>query len=658
MERKSSGRMCMKWVAVACAALLPPVSGLCDGPAQPVVWAYWGHEPSEFLKRKGGTGIFTIGDWLPKWYDRMHGEELIAKAAAAGVNTVYCHFFKGFGLKHEHDNMERTREFVEIAHRHGVKVLGYCSFGTVFYETMKDEVPDLETWVCRGYDGAMLTYPRQYYRWQPCREGRAYVEYFKKVISYGLRHVGLDGFHFDNSSVQECFCERCEKAFREWLAANVADPQEACGLAHFRNVRIPPDPPASIGEEIHDPMVLWRDRFRHERHDAVLSEIFDHVRREGGTVIAHNNPVLHNVFRICGSYLPGAWKSDLIFSENGRVIRRENGRNITQILAYKASRRMGFGLLDSNWPRVDGKHAMPESEDLANRFFAQGMIYGNICGTHWLTRSLKRGDRVVMDDPVRYAIASNAFAFFRENANLYNGSPVARTRLLFAKDTMYGWNGDPHVYHDGSKKNMQRQNGHLAFIELGDRLNDAGVPYLFTLEDDLDAIQPGELLVLPDMRYVNSTLHRRIVAAAARGVRILATGKYGLYDENGRERDLDSPVIGLSEVKGVLRDIPDDVRIKVCGADGQELGGIMVETTVNGSGDFVFHMLRPDNSVTIDVADVSLREPRLLGMASAQLRSLDPDCRLEKAEFPGGGVVSLRVRGLRTMASIAFAKTK
>ena len=613
------------------------------GPGQ-VIWAYWGHEPSEFLKRKSG-GAFAIGEWLAAWYDRMLSEELVAKAAAIGINTVYCHYFKGLGLRHEHDNMERTRKFVEIAHRYGVRVLGYCTFGTMFYETMKDEVPDLEKWARIQYNGSIDPWrPHQYFRWRPCRESRGYMDYMKSVIAYGVQHVGLDGFHFDNMSVQRCYCDRCQRAFREWLAANVPNPYDACGLPHFRNVLLPPDPlPPGMGEELHDPIVLWCDRFRHARHDAAASEIFDHVRKVGGKIVVHNTGVFGTTFRGTGAYMPGARKSDMLFTENGKLIGCENGRNITQILAYKASRRYGFTLLDSNWRRADGKHAMIEGVDLMQRFLAQAMIYGNTCGTHWLLRSTRHGDRVMMDDPVVYSTVSNAFTFFRANPKLYDGSPVARTRLLFATDTLYGWSGPG------------RNSGIVEFIKLGDRLSDMGVPFLLTLEEDVDSVSPGELLVLPDMRYVNAALHAKIVAAASRGVRIVLTGKYGLYDENGRERDLDNPIIGLSEVRDTLRGIPDKARIKAFGPDGGEIRGIMVETTVNSSGEFVFHMLRPGNENTLDFVEVPLAEPRISASSKATLRSFDPGCRLESAEC-ADGKATLRVRGLRTMASVVFGK--
>ena len=71
-------------------------SVLCaSGGNKPVVWSYWNHEPADHLRRMSycRATIFSLGDWLPRWYDRLHGEELVSKAAELGVNMVYCHYF-------------------------------------------------------------------------------------------------------------------------------------------------------------------------------------------------------------------------------------------------------------------------------------------------------------------------------------------------------------------------------------------------------------------------------------------------------------------------------------------------------------------------------------------------------------------------------------
>ena len=75
-----------------------------------VIWAYWGHEPMDHLRRMGNNSesIFSLGECAEPWYIRLHSEEMIEKAAKASINTIYTHFFKGFGLEHEKEEMEKT----------------------------------------------------------------------------------------------------------------------------------------------------------------------------------------------------------------------------------------------------------------------------------------------------------------------------------------------------------------------------------------------------------------------------------------------------------------------------------------------------------------------------------------------------------------------
>jgi len=48
---------------------------------KPIIWSYWNHEPIYHLRRMGNDGgtVFSLGEWLDEWYDRIHGEELIKK---------------------------------------------------------------------------------------------------------------------------------------------------------------------------------------------------------------------------------------------------------------------------------------------------------------------------------------------------------------------------------------------------------------------------------------------------------------------------------------------------------------------------------------------------------------------------------------------------
>ncbi len=603
----------------------------------PVIWSNWNHEPMDHLRRMGDSrvSVFTLGEWLPQWYGRLHGEELIAKAARMGINMIYTHFFKGFGLVHEHDEMERMRDFVRTAHRNGVKVIGYCQLGSLYYETMLDEVPELEDWAARDENGGHLYYsgtPQHYYRWRPCLENPDFMAYFRRVIAYGAEYVGLDGFHFDNSQVRECYCPHCQAAFRAYLTENIPNPRETLGIAHFRNVRIPP---MLSNSEVHDPLCLWRARFRHAQLARAQKEIFDFVKTYGKLVL-HNPGLLRPDFSKSGDPALTPASCDYVFAENSSFIRTENGKTVTQILSFKLGQRFGFGIFDAPWMHKDGDVIIPRDADTIGRFLAQGMIYGNITGAPWFIRSCKTGDKVILDDPVQDDTAKKAFDYFRDHASLYGGTPLPRAKLLYAADTFYGWPAG----------------GFASFCAAGDLLADSAVPYAVITCDDLAGAEPGETVVVPDMRFASTGQYAMLAAAARRGVRLVKLGAYGLYNENGKERDHADPIRELRGLPNVLTELPSDTRIPMRLPDGQPLTGILTETAVGTDGSLILHLLRADNSQTVEAADITLRDARIRPGMQAELYSMDDGCSLGGYEVAEGEAI-LHVRGLHTMASIA-----
>ena len=602
-----------------------------------MIWSNWNHEPMDHLRRMGDShvSVFTLGEWLPQWYDRLHGEELIARAAEMGIDTIYTHFFKGFGLVHEHDEMERMREFIRIAHKNGVEVIGYCQLGSLYYETMLDEAPDLENWVARDEKGGFLYYansPQHYYRWRPCFESTEFLAYFKRVIAYGIEHVGLDGFHFDNSQVRECYCARCQAAFRAYLTANVPDPRTFCGLAHFGHVRIPP---LLQNDEVHDPLVLMRARFRHSQLAKAQKEIFDYVKALGGKYVVHNPGLLRPDFSRSGDPALTPASCDIVFAENGSFIRTENGKTITQILSFKLGRRFGFRVFDAPWMHKDNDYVIPSDADTIERFLTQSMIYGNITGAPWFVRSRKTGDRVILDDPLQYETAKNAFDYFKAHAELYGGTPVSKVKLVYAVNTFYGWTAG----------------GFRSFCEAGDLLADSAVPYAVITCGDLASLQPGELAVLPDMRFASREQYEAVAGAAARGVRILRLGAFGLYNAGGKERDHADPIRDLRGVPDVLTSLPDDVRIGIRGTESV----ILTETAVTQDGAFVLHLLRADNASDIPALTVTVRDERIRAGMTAALYSLNGGCALTAARITDGEAV-LQVENLHTMASIEIKR--
>ncbi len=257
----------------------------------PLYWAWWGWEPWEHNRRAGGiTGaVDGSSQWLHQWYGRLHNEELVALMAKVGVTMAVTHFFKGFGLEHERAEQQRTAQLVQLAHKHGIRVIGYCQFRSIYYETFLMEEPSAKDWIQLDLMGRPLPWnSKQYFRWTPCINSREFRDYIKRAVRVGVEETGLDGFNFDNCASSPCYCPRCEEAFRQWMIQRYRQPRELFGIGTLAGVRQPPMP--SSNARVEDPLTRAWIRWRCESLADFTGEITGYARSLRPETILMANP--------------------------------------------------------------------------------------------------------------------------------------------------------------------------------------------------------------------------------------------------------------------------------------------------------------------------------------------------------------------------------
>ena len=159
------------------------------------------HESWIFQIRRGGEG-FNL--WQKEAYDNQMSEEYIKSLSESGVTVYHVSFYKGFGFKAEKENMDNVAKAAAIAHKYGMKVDTYIQWNTMAYETFFSEVPEAkkDIWYQIDVNGKpiMLTYGyQQSFRYRPCFNNDAYMNYYKeKIIRYAVEVVKTDFIHFDN----------------------------------------------------------------------------------------------------------------------------------------------------------------------------------------------------------------------------------------------------------------------------------------------------------------------------------------------------------------------------------------------------------------------------------------------------------------------------
>ena len=176
---------------------------------------FW--EPLYFLKYRGG-----LNAGIEEEYAKLHSDESLDGLAAAGVNLVWIHFFKGYGQEFEKEEQERSRDYIERAHARGIKMGAYVTLGSLTPETLLNEEADAQNWFQVNQEGQhpSCQTTHQCFRVRPCYNSEGYQRYMEKVCAHAIE-CGSDMIHFDNigynADPDTCHCPVCVAAFREML---------------------------------------------------------------------------------------------------------------------------------------------------------------------------------------------------------------------------------------------------------------------------------------------------------------------------------------------------------------------------------------------------------------------------------------------------------
>ncbi len=559
------------------------------------VWSYYGHEPIDHLRRmESADQIFSPGEWTDEWYRRMHSEELLEKAKKANINTVFTHFFKGFGLEYEKEEMENTRRFTALAHKKGIRVLGYLQFGGFYSETMPLEMPDWETMLNVERDGSK----NGYYRFSACYNSPEFMAYLKKVIVYGIKEIGLDGFHFDNSICQPCWCDRCKKAFREYLKENM-DTRTNLGLHSVEYVEIPPYDFDT--DKTNDALYLAWEAYKAELSARVHAEIFQYVKAvsDGKALVLHNPGFPSDGRRFCKwGYEPqnSSDAVDFVFAENTHTLGYdEEGNFDSQVAAYRLGERFGYRVFNTGWRKKNGAAILPESPHAIKLSMAEGMVYGGICGGTWTFRSMKDGDRVFLDDPDMYDVFQKFSAFFLKNASLYeNAKGNSPIKLFWYPIALHGRIAD----------------GLPSFVAMVNAITEKGISCNVVMEEDLKDLGIGDVLLVQDVWYVHEKTADALKKAAANGCKVLLLGKFGIYTEWGKRRADASSIVQLAQNENIIQ----HENLQAAEGDIQSAfgfkteDGVLLHSAVTNDGKQLLHIINPHNDTLMEMAYVTLPE--------------------------------------------------
>jgi len=479
------------------------------------------HEPLSFMRRTGYASANQEEKFL-----EVHKEENIKKLAHNGCDLVRFHYYKGFGLEAEKEEIEMTKEYVRLCHKHGIKVELYTQFGTLQPETFLAERPDMLDWIQVDENGKPITliYGHQSYRVYPCFNKSGFWDYLEKVIHKGIKEIGGDAIGFDNVSTTEepvvCHCDSCKKAFRKYLKDKYrVDTIEGTKLARERFGHTVLDfiePPvwnractSSNLMVVNNPVIQEWILFRCESIKKVIQRLYSYCKNLDPNIVLEFNTYKGfgtNTAFVQGLYVPdfedcidAFWDEIDVFPEY-----KEDGTLFHRIRSYKMGQAMGkvvfTGHPRSNVPAATRMLAYAES-----MAFNHGIVNG-IEGT----RAIYSGEESLF----------LPYKEFREKHNeIYDTEAHANVAFYESKLSLAFNNFSVHYANIVMYQGLIR--GHAPFDNI------------YKIED----IDKYKTVILPNVECISNEEMESIKAFVSNGGGIIMTDDTGKYDQWHRARE-------------------------------------------------------------------------------------------------------------------------
>ena len=473
-----------------------------------------------FHRIRGGYGFTNEKDR----YDQEHSEEMVRQLADEGINFVMMHYYKGMGFEREKPDMEDTRRFIEICHKHDILVGTYTQWGTFWNETFPDEHPNAMDYAQQNQFGQPSMYSEiyfSYHRTRVCGSSEEFRNFLLEVVRYSVETIGTDMVYFDNLGQNPCYCERCKKAFPEFIARRYpteADRNARFGFSNLDRIQIPYGTywrPIHCLDTISDPLVQDWIEFRCQQLHDGLAEVKEML----GT-LSRNVPLAINPPILYGDNAPLAYGTDwfrimdvtrMTYSEDGSVTGTYNGdRLITQHRAYKMARAGNNSVLRFHTPWVFVEEIEPEVIALTEAaIFNDGNLatvksYGSIATP---LRPMQR-------DYIKY---------FHNHAGDYAGVEQISEVAVYKNFQSLAW----------SWFNVWPQ---VTIIE--QLLIQSGTQFSYVFNDDLDDLSKYKTLVVPEMQCLTQSQAEKMASFVERGGGLLATGQSGACDLSYRRYEM------------------------------------------------------------------------------------------------------------------------
>ncbi len=512
-------------------------------------WAPLSLEPLAFHKREGLWWKAPPVNYKD-WYIRGHSEEIIKALADLGINLVSTHFFKGYGMQSDLEDLKNTERLIKNCHRQGIKVLLYVQMSSLFMGTFSKEISQARDWLSVDPEGKPIVFggiTSSYHRLVPCKNNPAFIEYIKEVFRKALVEFQGDGIHLDNLFLypNACYCQICKKKFREYLNKEYTkeEAQELFGFYDFSYL----DPPPTFRN--YDPVSREWVNFKCDGMRELLEELKNYAKslKPDSIFNAHAPYAWH----MSGDYLLKVSTGPETISRNLDMVVAENydfprisdhGELISMIREYKLAFINGHSVMSFAFLPAEGRPPyrdggitfIPTSAEAKLALGELAAFGGHVSGGFWITMPDK--GRFAFEDENLNRILKEYYNFLSTNKELFiNLESYCETATLRPTASLMNTYDITSPCVTGMEQLLIQEH----------------IPFDIILERHLNITDLAryQVLILPNVTCMTDEQVDTVKQYVDQGGSLVVIGDTSLYNQNMQYRD----EYGLAELMGISR---------------------------------------------------------------------------------------------------------
>lgn len=481
-------------------------------------------EPLAFRRRIGSASAEE-----EKRYLREHTEAAMKKLLKQGVNFVITHFHKGMGLEAESEEIALTRKMVRLCRKNGIKVGVYLRFNNIFDETFLLHYPEARKWVIETQQNVVPGFAGQVCRQTVCLNNPGTIAYAKKVIRFAVEKVKPDLIHFDGfsdpSEGENCLCRHCQKKFTAFLKSRYGKKpklaKERFGHTNLENIKIPVYRrwyTPQVMETLRDPVLqewtdfkCWKTAELAKELRKFISTLKPKIPFDVNTqIFVETNPYYYLGFDLdkLAPYVDALWTED---PHQARLT--DDGVLVSRIRHFKFAHSLNT--------RVFSINTRPSGEAL-ELSLAESLAFnkGSVGKVGW-----------VLDDAYDFPEIARITRFRKKNIKLFKGAESFAEVAVWRSYRTLAYN---------------LTNPYLDTLLWEQTLIQGHIPFDIIFDSALDDLSRYKVLILPDVRCIDSRQMDIIRKFASGGGGVVASGKTSLCDEWNRPRRW----LGLADLFG------------------------------------------------------------------------------------------------------------